>query len=854
MTHIRFYKTRAPYRIDDQEEPFLGYIDDEAKVLYNSDINDLPLYIEALEDLQVSFSSNTIEYSIDNYTWTSLAKDIKTPTIPKGTKVFFRANNLNISTYGIGTFKISGKCNLGGNIMSMNDYDYNIYNNYYVRDREFRELFKGQSTIFSIDKLRLPATNLGVQCYEEMFSGCTNLHGNIKLPATRLKSRCYYCMFEGTNSIPDCSNIDFTSESVVQSGGLMGLFTGTKVTDNDLLNILPIDENGDCCLPVLKLWANNYSYMFKDCKNITKSPKLKATSLSDSCYYFMFAGSNALPDISNIDLTNEQTVATGALSGLFAGTKITDDYLKTVLPINEKGKYYLPVTNLTYGCYKLMFYDCDNLLTAPELPATTLIDRCYYGMFWNCDNLITAPELPAVNLVTECYNSMFLGCKKLTCIKASFVTTPSTSYTDSWVSGITGSGKFIKNPDATWDLRGQHGIPASWEVEYDITPTECKSLSITADDVTGNQESTTIHWTAIVDGINNVNGGNISNFTVTGTAESAIFGQNTSETETITREISFTYVGVTATTTITQDVFVPEMYIEAIDDLTVIFSSPGDVAYYSLDRQNWIELKSGKETPTIPAGNRVYLRAIRLSNTDYGIHDIFTTGKCKVGGNVMSMVYGEEYGTKFEISIKGALRRLFHLNTNLISAEKLILPAISVSEDCYENMFSGCTNLVNAPAKLPATNLGAWCYNGMFNGCTSLITTPVLPSITLSRGCYSNMFEGCTSLVTAPALPATDISQHCYYQMFAGCSSLVEAPELPALLLESYCYYRMFKGCNKLAYIKAMFTTTPSSTYTADWVSGVASTGTFVKNSNATWNVVGTNGVPEGWTVEYADA
>ena len=31
-----------------------------------------------------------------------------------------------------------------------------------------------------------------------------------------------------------------------------------------------------------------------------------------------------------------------------------------------------------------------------------------------------------------------------------------------------------------------------------------------------------------------------------------------------------------------------------------------------------------------------------------------------------------------------------------------------------------------------------------------------------------------------------------------------------------------------------------------NWVSWVASTGTFVKNAKATWNVVGTSGVPTG--------
>ena len=46
-----------------------------------------------------------------------------------------------------------------------------------------------------------------------------------------------------------------------------------------------------------------------------------------------------------------------------------------------------------------------------------------------------------------------------------------------------------------------------------------------------------------------------------------------------------------------------------------------------------------------------------------------------------------------------------------------------------------------------------------------------------------------------------------------------------------------------------MFTTTPSTTYTNNWVNGVASSGTFVKNKDATWNVTGINGIPTGWTV-----
>ena len=90
--------------------------------------------------------------------------------------------------------------------------------------------------------------------------------------------------------------------------------------------------------------------------------------------------------------------------------------------------------------------------------------------------------------------------------------------------------------------------------------------------------------------------------------------------------------------------------------------------------------------------------------------------------------------------------------------------------------------------------------------------------------------------------------------MFHGCTALTTAPVLPAKTLANNCYAGMFWNCSNLNYIKAMFTTTPSSTYTSGWVSGVAATGTFVKNRAATWNVTGNNGVPTGWTVQTASA
>lgn len=115
------------------------------------------------------------------------------------------------------------------------------------------------------------------------------------------------------------------------------------------------------------------------------------------------------------------------------------------------------------------------------------------------------------------------------------------------------------------------------------------------------------------------------------------------------------------------------------------------------------------------------------------------------------------------------------------------------------------------------------------------------------------MFSNCKSLTAAPALPATTLTNWCYSGMFSACTSLTTAPELPATALTVlYCYQFMFQGCSKLNYIKAMFITAPQSYLTNYWVQGVASTGTFVKNSAATWTTTGVNAVPTGWTVQTA--
>ena len=84
--------------------------------------------------------------------------------------------------------------------------------------------------------------------------------------------------------------------------------------------------------------------------------------------------------------------------------------------------------------------------------------------------------------------------------------------------------------------------------------------------------------------------------------------------------------------------------------------------------------------------------------------------------------------------------------------------------------------------------------------------------------------------------------------MFRGCTSLTTAPVLPATTLTLSCYSHMFYGCTNLNYIKCLATDKSAIECTNSWVTNVASSGTFVKNSAASWTT-GDDGIPSGWTV-----
>ncbi|MBO4720135.1 MAG: dockerin type I repeat-containing protein [Prevotella sp.] len=296
--------------------------------------------------------------------------------------------------------------------------------------------------------------------------------------------------------------------------------------------------------------------------------------------------------------------------------------------------------------------------------------------------------------------------------------------------------------------------------------------------------------------------------------------------------------------------------LEAIADGTVTFTNKaaGAVTYKVSGDDEVKTVESGTEANiTLTAGQKASFFG---DNDTYGesfgkISRINCTADCYIYGNIMSLINSKNYPTATELTRESTFTGLFSINTHIKNhpSKELLLPATTLTENCYENMFQDCTALTEAPA-LPATKMESACYKAMFYGCTALTKAPALPATQLDEWCYNAMFWGCTSLTEAPDLPAMKMEWCCYYFMFYGCTSLTKAPVLPAQKLDEGCYGDMFNGCEKLSSVTCLATDITANYCTSGWLSGVAAKGTIITKAGANWTS-GASGIPEGWTEIY---
>ena len=222
--------------------------------------------------------------------------------------------------------------------------------------------------------------------------------------------------------------------------------------------------------------------------------------------------------------------------------------------------------------------------------------------------------------------------------------------------------------------------------------------------------------------------------------------------------------------------------------------------FYSSDTVNWTSMGNTDDitpiTATVPANGKLYLKATttRWGNTGYYGNIITCSGNYNVGGNIMSLLNGDNF-----------------VNTSFV---------VNTSRE-FQNLFDGSTTLVNARYLVLPNNTDASCYNSMFRNCTSLTTAPELPATTVQVMCYDGMFYNCTSLTTAPTLPATTLAQYCYEAMFQSCTNLNRVTTYANNISASECL--------------------------TNWLYGVSATGDFFNLGGATYES-GASGIPAGWT------
>ena len=98
----------------------------------------------------------------------------------------------------------------------------------------------------------------------------------------------------------------------------------------------------------------------------------------------------------------------------------------------------------------------------------------------------------------------------------------------------------------------------------------------------------------------------------------------------------------------------------------------------------------------------------------------------------------------------------------------------TMKTEIYGNVMSllkGKDNLESATT-IEANNA----FYGLFAGADKLVNNAdrllVLPATTLTEGCYQDMFNGCKGIEKAPELPAPKLEKNCYQEMFYDCAKL----------------------------------------------------------------------------------
>ena len=200
----------------------------------------------------------------------------------------------------------------------------------------------------------------------------------------------------------------------------------------------------------------------------------------------------------------------------------------------------------------------------------------------------------------------------------------------------------------------------------------------------------------------------------------------------------------------TKDVYYNPEHDYSKDYFTMVVTTGGDIkwsgstaantlSYSKNNGTTWTTADSGTAI-SVAAGDKVLWKGTPTPQSSNGIGKFSgdTDARYSVEGNAMSLLFGDDFKTQTSLEGKNyALYGLFSGCKGVTNAENLSLPATTLAQSCYGDMFDGCTSLMTAP-ELPATTLEKTCYLSMFNNCTSLSSIKCLATNISAKSCTTN--------------------------------------------------------------------------------------------------------------------
>ena len=276
---------------------------------------------------------------------------------------------------------------------------------------------------------------------------------------------------------------------------------------------------------------------------------------------------------------------------------------------------------------------------------------------------------------------------------------------------------------------------------------------------------------------------------------------------------------------------------------------------YSINNGSWTEINSSGYTGfTVSTGDVVRFKG---ANARYGTLDATSprasfqdsTAVFNMYGNIMSMIYGDNFIGQTVLDSGGYNFIGIFGNVKVVNAENLVIPAETIPDYGLTNFMIESPTLQVAPKQIPATTIGVCGMQGSFARCGQLTNAPEFSVTNVADSGFVQTFVECSSLVHGPSiLPIQTMGGGACRNMFGNCTSLTTAPELPCATLSQNAYNRMFLTCPSLNYVKCLATDISATDCVTNWITGVASTGTFVKKAGVTWPL-GYSGIPSRWTV-----